>query len=89
MDIPAIKRKSNAKKQTINSSQTEVVNELQKRYFEDDNNFIDYFLEIGVKPEIFKNRTLYESDDPEDINQKIKLLNKYLFIIFYRKKYYK
>ena len=69
MDIPAIKRKSNAKKQTINSSQTEVVNELQKRYFEDDNNFIDYFLEIGVKPEIFKNRTLYESDDPEDINQ--------------------
>ena len=69
MDIPAIKRKSNSKKQTINSSQTEVVNELQKRYFEDDNNFIDYFLEIGVKPEIFKNRSLYESDDPEDINQ--------------------
>ena len=69
MDIPAIKRKSNSKKQTINSSQTEVVNELQKRYFEDDNNFIDYFLEIGVKPEIFKNRILYESDDPEDINQ--------------------
>ena len=31
----------------------------------DDNNLIDYFLEIGAKPEIFKNKDLYEPQTPE------------------------
>ena len=67
-DVP-IQRKSKVKKPTLSQSQNEVVNELQKRYFDDDNNFIDYFMEVGVKPEIFKNKSLYEEDDPEEINQ--------------------
>ena len=67
MDVQ-IKRSSKSKKPTLSVSQAEVVNELQKRYFEDDNNFIDYFMEVGVKPEIFKNKILYESDNVEDLN---------------------
>ena len=63
------RRKSKAKKPTLTQNQGDVINELQKRYFDDDNNFIDYFIEVGVKPEIFKNKTLYFSDDPEEINQ--------------------
>ena len=71
MDISAIKRKSNTKRQTISGTKSEIVNEIQKRYFEDDNNFIDYFLEIGVKPEIFKNRSLYETEEPEELSQQL------------------
>ena len=68
MDIPPFKRISNSKRPTLSVSKAEVVSELQKRYFEDDNNFIDYFMEVGVKPEIFKNKILYESDNIEDLN---------------------
>ena len=65
------RRKSRVKKPTLTQNQTDVINELQKRYFDDDNNFIDYFIEVGVKPEIFKNKTLYLSDDPQEINQNL------------------
>ena len=68
MDVPPIKRSSKSKRPTLSVSQAEIVSELQKRYFEDDNNFIDYFMEVGVKPEIFKNKILYESDNIEDLN---------------------
>ena len=61
-------RKSKKKKPTLSLNQTEVISDLQKRFFDDDNNLIDYFLEVGVNPEIFKNKTLYLSD-PEEINQ--------------------
>ena len=64
-----MQRKTKVKKPTLNQNKSDVVNELQKRYFDDDNNFIDYFIEVGVKPEIFKNKNLYEEDDPEEINQ--------------------
>ena len=47
------------------------VSETEKKYFEEDNNFIDYFVEVGVKPEIFKNNYLYTSESIEDINSKI------------------
>ena len=63
-----VKRKNKSKKLTLSQNQLELVIELQKRYFEDDNNFIDYFMEIGVKPEILNNKILYESKNPEDIN---------------------
>ena len=39
-----------------------------EKLFEDDNNYIDYFLEIGVKPEIFKENFLYTSS-LNDLNQ--------------------
>ena len=68
MDSSPIKRSSKSKRPTLSVSQAEVVSELQKRYFEDDNNFIDYFMEVGVKPEIFKNKILYESDNIEYLN---------------------
>ena len=41
-----------------------------EKLFEDDNNYIDYFLEIGVKPEIFKENFLYTSS-LNDLNQKL------------------
>ena len=66
------KRKEKPKKQTLKQTQLEAIIEVQKRFFvEDENNFIDYFIEIGVKPEIFKNKLLYESEDIEDINQNL------------------
>ena len=69
MEEAPSQRKAKNKKPTLSQNQTDVVNELQKRYFEDDNNFIDYFIEVGVRPEIYKNKVLYEADDPDDINQ--------------------
>ena len=41
------------------------------QYFEEDNNYIDYFIEIGVKPELFKQDFLYESSINE-LNIKLK-----------------
>ena len=60
-------------KETLNESNISIYNvsETEKRYFEEDNNFIDYFIEIGVKPEIFKNNYLYTSDSIDEINEKI------------------
>ena len=56
---------------TVHLKSQEVVSELQKKYFEDDNNYIDYFMEVGIKPEIFKNSFLYESTTPEEINENL------------------
>ena len=57
----------------INESNTNNYNitETEKKYFEEDNNFIDYFVEVGVNPEIFKNKYLYESKSLNDINTNI------------------
>ena len=66
------KRKAGKPKTTkmlLNSN--DVVIELEKKYFEDDNNFIDYFLVIGAKPEIFKCDYLYESNSPDEINDNL------------------
>lgn len=56
---------------TINECINESISETEKKYFEEDNNFIDYFVEVGVKPEIFKNNYLYDSESINDINDKI------------------
>ena len=56
---------------TINECLNENISETEKKYFEEDNNFIDYFVEVGVKPEIFKNNYLYDSESINDINDKI------------------
>ena len=69
MEESTITRKSKKKRSTLTQNQTEVISDLQKRFFDDDNNYIDYFIEVGVKPEIFKNKTLYLSNNPDEINQ--------------------
>ena len=66
-------RKSRDKTKTVNLSKDQIEIELQKKYFEEDNNFMDYFLEVGVKPEIFKNKHLYEQ---RTLEQTKLLLNK-------------
>ena len=71
MEEPSTKRKIKQKKVTLSQNQSEVIIELQKRYFEDDNNFIDYFIEVGVKPEIFRNKILYDIDNIDEINQNL------------------
>ena len=60
-------------KENLNESNVNIYNvsETEKKYFEEDNNFIDYFIEVGVKPEIFKNNYLYTSDSIDEINEKI------------------
>ena len=58
MEESNVKRKTKQKKLTLSQTQSEVVIGCQKDYFEDDNNFIDYFIEVGVKPEIFRNKIL-------------------------------
>ena len=45
--------------------------EIEKEAFDGDNNFIDYFMTIGVKPEIYKNSYLYNSNSISDINDNL------------------
>ena len=47
------------------------ISETEKKYFEEDNNFIDYYIEVGVKPEIFKNNYLYNAESISEINSNI------------------
>ena len=71
MEESNVKRKTKQKKLTLSQTQSEVVIGCQKDYFEDDNNFIDYFIEVGVKPEIFRNKILYDLDNIDEINQNL------------------
>ena len=50
----------------------------EEKFFDDDNNYIDYFIEIGVKPNIFKEDFLYNSSIDE-LNQKLnpKIISQY------------
>ena len=61
-----IKRKSKEISNTLRLSQILRKNLTIKakatiQNFDEDNNYIDYFFEIGVNPEIFKQNFLYES----------------------------
>ena len=58
------------KLKTLNSTGSNV-SEIEKERFESDNNFIDYFLVLGAKPEIFKNNYLYNSDSIDEINNNL------------------
>ena len=48
-----------------------VLSEEEKKFFIDNNNFIDYFIEIGVKPDIFANNNITANSNIKDINSKI------------------
>ena len=52
-------------------TQTEITIESEKKFFEDDNNYIDYYMEIGAKPDIFKFNFLYEAKTPEEISENL------------------
>lgn len=72
-----IKRKSREITNSIKLNQLLRKNLSSKRrdstqILEEDNNYIDYFIEIGVKPEIFKEKFLYESSINE-LTSKLKL----------------
>ena len=71
MEIKGKKRGNRKKTATIKLASQEIGIELQKKYFDEDNNYIDYFLEIGAKPEIFKYNYLYDSETLEDINDNL------------------
>ena len=45
-----------------------VLKEEEKKFFGENNNFIDYFLEIGVKPDIFSNNKITSNSNLNDIN---------------------
>ena len=59
------------KTSTISLGHNEIAIESEKKFFEDDNNYIDYFMEIGIKPDIFKFNFLYESKTPDEINENL------------------
>ena len=70
--MKTLKRDRERKKtSTVSLTQNEITIESEKKFFEDDNNYIDYFMEVGVKPEICKYNFLYESRKPEEITENL------------------
>ena len=78
--IPIIRRKvKRFRTQTINIKHNQIISELEKKYFGEDNNFIDYFMEIGVEPNFFKDENIYEIDSAEELTKKLnpKIITKF------------
>ena len=46
--------------------------EDEKKFFSEDNNFIEYFIEIGVTPNIFSNNNIIPESNFNEINSKLK-----------------
>ena len=65
------KNRDRKKTSTVSLAQNEITVESEKKFFEDDNNYIDYFMEIGAKPDIFKFNFLYEAKSPDEINENL------------------
>lgn len=65
------RRGNRLKTTTISLGSKDLAVELQRKFFDEDNNYIDYFMEIGAKPEIFKYNYLYDSSSIEDINDNL------------------
>ena len=55
---------------SLSEQEKTVLSNEVKKFFEEENNYIDYFIIIGVKPELFKESFLYTSSINE-INKKI------------------
>ena len=47
------------------------LSEEEKKFFAENNNFIDYFIEIGVKPDIFSDHKITPNSNLYDINSKL------------------
>ena len=65
------KDRDRKKTSTVSLGQNEITVESEKKFFEEDNNFIDYFMEIGVKPDIFRFNFLYESKSVDEISENL------------------
>ena len=63
--------RSKKKTSTVSLASNEITVASEKRFFEEDNNYIDYFMEVGVKPEIFRNNFLYESKTIEEVTDNL------------------
>ena len=44
----------------------------ETKFFDEDNNYIDYFIEIGINASIFKEKFLFNSSSLNEINEKLK-----------------
>ena len=73
MNITKQKRRSDRQKtRTVSFGSKDLGIELEKKFFfDEDNNYIDYFLEIGARPEILKYTYLYDSESIDDINDNL------------------
>ena len=51
----------------------------ETKFFDEDNNYIDYFIEIGVNPSIFKEKFLFNSSSLNEINDRLvpKIISKF------------
>ncbi len=65
------KERDKKKTSTVSLGQSDIAVETEKKFFEEDNNFIDYFMEIGAKPDIFKFNFLYEAKTPDEISENL------------------
>ena len=77
--LPIRRKIKRFKTQTISIKQPQIITELEKKYFGEDNNSIDYFMEIGVEPIIFKDENIYDIDSEEELSKRLspKIITKF------------
>ena len=61
---------SNSRISSSGNAQSNIT-EDERKFFSDDNNFIEYFIEIGVKPDIFSNINISPKTNLSEINSKL------------------
>ena len=77
--LPIRRKIKRFKTQTISVKQPQIITELEKKFFGEDNNCIDYFMEIGVDPIIFKDENIYGIESAEELSKKLipKIITKF------------
>ena len=77
--IPVRRKKQRFKTTTVSLKQSQIITELEKKYFGEDNNFIDYFMEVGIDPDTFKDSSLYEVESADELSKKLtpKIITKF------------
>lgn len=77
--LPVRRKKQRFKTTTVSLKQSQIITELEKKYFGEDNNFIDYFMEVGIEPNTFKDSSLYEVESAEELSKKLtpKIITKF------------
>ena len=65
--------KVDEKSRTSSTANTQAsITEDEKKFFSEDNNFIEYFIEIGIKPDIFENDNILPKFNLYEINSRLK-----------------
>ena len=77
--LPIRRKIKRYKTQTVNVKQPQIITELEKKYFGEDNNYIDYFMEVGVDPIIYKDEDIYDIETVEGLSKKFtpKIITKF------------